>query len=66
MRWSPGDIQQLEADIRSIRSATERLEAFVAFSALEERLELIEEPVHSLAGDMDAAIQLEADRLRGK
>lgn len=65
-RWSVNDIDQLESDIESVGTATERLEAFAAFSQLEERLELIEEPVHRTAGEIDTVIQLEVDRLRGK
>lgn len=65
-QWSVNDIDQLESDIESVGTATERLEAFAAFSQLEERLELIEEPVHRTAGEIDTAIQLEVDRMRGK
>lgn len=65
-RWAVDDIDQLESDVESVRTATNRLEAFAAFSQLEERLELIEEPVHRTAGEIDVAIQFEVDWLRGK
>lgn len=49
-----------------ITSASTRLDAFRAYSNLEEILETFEDDVYSLTADIDRALQAEIDRARGK
>lgn len=64
--WSEGAVRDLESRIGDVQAATDRLDAFSRFSKLETQLEKIEEPLYAAALDIDHAIQLQTDQIRGK
>lgn len=64
--WSLDDVSELPGHIADIRVIPDPLEAFAAFSTVEERIEALEREVSSLAGWIDGRIQFEIDRARGK
>jgi hypothetical protein len=49
-----------------VQAATDRLDAFSRFSQLETELENLEEPVYATASEIDHAMQLQIDQMRGK
>lgn len=65
-RWSEGTVRALERRVADVEAATDRLDAFSRFSQLEAELEKIEEPVYATALEIDHAIQLQIDQMRGK
>jgi hypothetical protein len=64
--WSEGAVRDLESRIGDVQAATDRLDAFSRFSKLETELETIEEPLYAAASEIDQAIQLQIDQMRGK
>lgn len=65
-RWSERRVRELEGRIGEVQAATDRLDAFSRFSQLETELEKIEEPIYVTASEIDHAIQLQVDQMRGK
>lgn len=65
-RWSETTVLDLESRIGEVQAATDRLDAFSRFSQLETELETIEEPLYTTAMEIDHAIQLQIDQMRGK
>lgn len=65
-RWSEASVHELEARIREVEAATDRLDAFGRFSKVETELETVEQAVFSTASEIDDAIQLQFDQWRGK
>jgi hypothetical protein len=65
-QWSERTVRGLETRIGEVEAATDRLDAFGRFSQLETELEKIEEPVYATASEIDHAIQLQIDQMRGK
>ncbi|NJD27903.1 MAG: hypothetical protein FIA92_06355 [Chloroflexi bacterium] len=65
-RWPESMVRELENRIGEVQAAADRLDAFSRFSRLETELEKIEVPVFATASEIDHAIQLEFDRMRGK
>lgn len=65
-QWSERTVRDLESRIGEVRAATDRLDAFSSFSQLETELEKIEEPLYTTAMEIDHAIQLQMDQMRGK
>lgn len=65
-RWSERTVRELESRIAEVQAATDRLDAFSRFSQLEAELEKIEEPLYGTASEIDDAIQLQIDQMRGK
>ncbi len=59
-------IEELRGRIPELRGASDRLDAFHRFSLVERELEPAEDAVHAGAAEVDAMIQAEIDRLRGK
>ena len=65
-KWSLGAVAELRGEVADIKEIADPLEAFAAFSAIEERIEALEREVSSLAGWIDGRIQYEIDLARGK
>jgi len=65
-RGSERTVRDLESRIGEVPAATDRLDAFSRFSQLETELERIEEPLYATAMEIDHAIQLQIDQMRGK
>ena len=59
-------LDDLRARRAEITATTTRIDSFRAYSVLETTLELFEDDVHSMASEVDRAIQVAIDRARGK
>ncbi len=60
------NFEQWKAQINVLEDCPDKLNLFKAFSSIEESFESIETQINQEAGQLDAAIQMETDRLRGK
>lgn len=64
--WSLADVSKVQGEIGEISGIPDPLDAFSAFSTIEERIEALEREVSSLASWIDGRIQHEIDLARGK
>lgn len=64
--WSLAGVSKVQGEIADITSIADPLDAFAAFSTIEERIEPLEREVSSLASWIDSRIQFEIDLARGK
>lgn len=64
--WSLAGVSTVQSEVASIPGIADPLDAFAAFSSIEERIEALEREVSSLASWIDGRIQYEIDVARGK
>ncbi len=59
-------VRELERRVADVDTASNRLDSFRQFAAIEKELEPIEECVSGLVDEIDRVIEAEIDRRRGK